>query len=801
MALRIWLPLNGSLENKGISDLKVANIQSNVAIDNNGKIGKCYTNSGTTVSTVTPISISSNTFSMSAWVKLNTRRNNWCRAFGVAGDGTYAGLACEHTDGSKIGFHFYKTIDGTNTSIFDIYPTTQVVGEWAHWAMCYDGIKYYIYKNGILLTSNNANRSNINFDMNKLYLFGGASGASSQCSLNDVRIYDHCLSPLEVKEISQGLVLHYKLNGFNGGIGENLVSNSKTFLGWSIGSGWVKGEEDGYVTYNYSRTGATANTWVRIIPSLRIDPNDYPNGITVSMDIKPVDISAINHTCLISLQTYNSAGTRIGWREPQRGTGGMINNTWTRISHTFSQNDLKTISVSGYTAADVSYTQFSFQLVQNGDITIRKIKIENGDKATSWTPALSDFGIDITKITDSSGYEYNLNIVGNPSTSTDTERYSQSMYVSNGTYFINPVSCKEYMPTDSLTVNIWIKPTTWNNPISCTQGGGWNFESSPIRFPVYVSGVGYKTATSTTTGASLVGDWHMLTGTFDRENVKIYIDGELQATTATGSTNGISYANNGLVIGGEASSSTTAADSSAYTGNISDVRIYATALSAEDILNLYHTPVNIDNLQNIHSFEFQENGIKTSIYQNGVMSTIDEIHESNAELLNNFTSGTFTPLKNTSNSTINFGIVDFSNYTGLNQDLKIHIELDAEWTAFTPDTGGTFQGIWFQGANYKIGATNATWAGTNYPTSSLNSAHSLRTATAITSAGKYHFDTIATIPASWFATYDRSNFGMRCDYSDGTGVFKISNVKITLLQYYNAKIGENFISANIFIEK
>jgi hypothetical protein len=44
------------------------------------------------------------------------------------------------------------------------------------------------------------------------------------------------------------------------------------------------------------------------------------------MDIKPVDISAINHTCLISLQIYNAAGTRIGWKEPQRGTSGMVNN-------------------------------------------------------------------------------------------------------------------------------------------------------------------------------------------------------------------------------------------------------------------------------------------------------------------------------------------------------------------------------------------------------------------------------------------------------------------------------------------
>ena len=34
-----------------------------------------------------------------------------------------------------------------------------------------------------------------------------------------------------------------------------------------------------------------------------------------------------------------------------------------------------------------------------------------------------------------------------------------------------------------------------SNPISCTEGGGWNFESSNgIRFPIYISGVGYKVA-------------------------------------------------------------------------------------------------------------------------------------------------------------------------------------------------------------------------------------------------------------------------------------------------------------------
>jgi hypothetical protein len=34
--------------------------------------------------------------------------------------------------------------------------------------------------------------------------------------------------------------------------------------------------------------------------------------------------------------------------------------------------------------------------------------------------------------------------------------------------------------------------------------------------------------------------------------------------------------------------------------------MYCTALSAEDILDLYHTPASVDNLGNAHAFEFVE---------------------------------------------------------------------------------------------------------------------------------------------------------------------------------------------------
>lgn len=172
-------------------------------------------------------------------------------------------------------------------------------------------------------------------------------------------------------------------------VGENLVGNSNNFNGWIAESGWTSSidSDDGFTVYSFSRTGATSNTWVRIIPTLKIDPNDYPNGITVSLDIKTPDVSAINQTCIGSLQTYQALGERVGWFEPSWDLSKVVNNQWTRISYTFTQSELKIIYYSGTT---LSYTQFSFQLVQNGDIFIKKIKIEEGSKATPWCPNPAD---------------------------------------------------------------------------------------------------------------------------------------------------------------------------------------------------------------------------------------------------------------------------------------------------------------------------------------------------------------------------------------------------------------------------
>jgi archaellum component FlaF (FlaF/FlaG flagellin family) len=49
MALKVWLPLNGNLENKGDSDVTVIN--NGATVDNNGKIGKTYLFNGNYIKT------------------------------------------------------------------------------------------------------------------------------------------------------------------------------------------------------------------------------------------------------------------------------------------------------------------------------------------------------------------------------------------------------------------------------------------------------------------------------------------------------------------------------------------------------------------------------------------------------------------------------------------------------------------------------------------------------------------------------------------------------------------------------
>lgn len=116
----------------------------------------------------------------------------------------------------------------------------------------------------------------------------------------------------------------------------------------------------------------------------------------------------------------------------------------------------------------------------------------------------------------------------------------------------------------------WIRPEV--------SGGNWR-----VRFLVASAGAGIETIAATSYGVISTGSWYHIAGTYDggsSGNIKIYVNGSVSATTAYAvSRNPNNSAN--VEVG--------RFDSSTYfNGEVDEVAIYNTALSATRILAHYN---------------------------------------------------------------------------------------------------------------------------------------------------------------------------------------------------------------------
>ena len=76
MSLQVWLPLNGNVNNQGLSNVIM---NSNAVTYTNGKLGKAATFSSSYIGiTNTPLTGSINELSFSFWMKTSTPSNTMC---------------------------------------------------------------------------------------------------------------------------------------------------------------------------------------------------------------------------------------------------------------------------------------------------------------------------------------------------------------------------------------------------------------------------------------------------------------------------------------------------------------------------------------------------------------------------------------------------------------------------------------------------------------------------------------------------------------------------------------------------
>lgn len=594
MSLRVWLPLNGDLTNNGLSDVVVTN--NGATVDNAGKIGKCYYLSGSPnfINTGYSTNIGTNDFSIALWIKIPTITT-----------GTYYAICSSKTAGAaSVGFGIYwnysqkkflwSTADGSGaTEIWMVTAVDSIVyDKWIHLVMIRnnsDPKKGYFYINGVRyeLASVPAIR---NIATAPYTLALGKCWSNSyylKAYYNDFRIYDHALSAKEVKLLSQGLVCHYKLSD----VTIQQMNNCyvyPTFNTSAITGGWYHWGLSGHIgTYGQNTDKQYIYNKENMYSHWVADDEEATQDYLVYQS-PAFEGGYRSLVCILKEENGTKIDETIiypAWNSDDPSSG-VAQHKWTSIQ--YLHDGFYLCKVDGFKQTG-SNDLVGMYITKGHKVYLSECYLEN-DRQVS-----SDIFYNTNIIYDSSGYNNHMTAVGAPIASTDSIRNIYSTHFTNTQYAIaNENSNTGWLPTEALTVNLWMYCTTWNNPISCTEGGGWNFEnSSSIRFPVYIRGVGYKTANSGVQSSTLLNDWHMLTGVFTGTEVKIYIDNELKGNISTGSTNGISYAANRLCIAAEAQGQSPA--STAYVGDISDVRIYATALSEEDIQELYNAPVSVAN--------------------------------------------------------------------------------------------------------------------------------------------------------------------------------------------------------------
>ena len=608
MSLRVWLPLMGDLHNQGLDDISLT-ASANSSVSQGGKIGSCY-QFGTSTSSY--LKFNNVNFiknftecSVSLWVKILTWQSSYNTYFQFGFSGVswahYIFGLLRNSTGSTLCFTISNGISATNANC--LTPSLEL-NKWYHITLTYKDGHCKIYINGQMTKDYS---TSIVPDFSKVTFgtigAGGPSGGSYQTNsqINDFRVYDHCLSQKEVKEISKGLIVHYPLD--NEGCGNpNLITKSmlasQPWAGGYYGDEYYKGKTAMKVSssYMYSRT---SNGTTCIFPSLTFEP-----GVQYTLSLDWCDhLRTDNYTSSMYLRFRYTDGT----------TSAIVSPT--------ANNDADWVHKTLTSTAGKDVEALTTTYGRGGTISIANLKLEKGTIETSWSPPIDE--IDNT-IEDCSGFGNNgvvwkYDTEGEFELNTNSPKYNFCSYINSLNSTSNAASGTVYIygecplvSPNQLTVSFW-----------CNPQGGYAGQTGQGQFSLTNNSIGsnaandYQTApmnhrdsavdiNSGSTHKRLSIDftknaWHYYTIVYDGRYGKAYKDGVQTSTIDMGAE--LSFDNmKAVVIGFSKAGGVWRRNKSYY----SDFRFYVTALSDEDILELYHTGQSIDNENNLYAYEVTE---------------------------------------------------------------------------------------------------------------------------------------------------------------------------------------------------
>lgn len=591
MALQVWLPLNGNLENYGLDSSK--KLTSSSAIYSNGKIGKCldidhyaiYSGAFQSLEKIT-------SYSFAAWMYIDSSKEfvNYAdilQLYHWSDSLTDNVIRIEHSDtAGRFQIIYPKDAEyGENTKrYYSIGNSDLAKNQWCHIAVTNDGTTINTYLNGKLT---------IETPVSNIYNIGCLTGkialgtTSTAAKLNDVRIYDHVLSSLEVKYLSQALVLHYPLNdpyptaSINKYGGEYF--NGKYLQKQQLFTATQLTDERGY-NYQLSYIGTGNNTWCYVwFPRISHTPN---RKYKFSCKIRIHSILNVTAFYLRAARINNDWGiTNINilsidgiddeeWHEVY--IIEEMPETYTRSDVTYNVTPLVEFFTNNLSTEGVEYSM-NFDLK---DIQISECESDIIATNGSWSDNI---------VYDLSGYGNNGQTVlsSYPWAEANSPRYN-CCYKFKGGQQIQKIKNPISSATENFSISFWAKREVvgtqgiYTARSTIGSGIGIFFIDIHIRFDDGIVG-------EFTDYDIPLNEWIHICLTRDIVSKKLYINGELKQTLSSGDLSNIyEY---GTI--GASSTGTGIGDNNRFSGYLSDFRIYNTTLSEEDVKRLYQIPVSL----------------------------------------------------------------------------------------------------------------------------------------------------------------------------------------------------------------
>ena len=597
MSLRVWLPLNGNLNNQGLSDYNISMFRGTEIYNNNGKIGKCFHSNGMNtikILNIIPDVYNYTGYSLCAWFYIEGQNSSHSgSAIISAGNWNNQLLNLSVSDWST---DHYTRLRVSGTSWNYTYSYNFLKNTWYHVVVCSDGQKTYAYVNGTLIGDSVAGFLPTSIEGNDICIGGATyySGMQFFGRINDVRIYDHCLSKKEVEEISKGLVLHYKLN--NTYINENLMPES---LEMKLGSANPS-------TGTWRTAGTNNMTRSRVAITDTPDGNGYGfqnSGIQTANDGSCYGIDSFpmeaNTVYTISMWARITEGTE-GYAGFCIYSSTLLNGSHLKLDKNYYVTQLPA-------NGDWVYCWYTFK---TNTATTRNIYIGITTGSTSVTTQMCNIHLEKgelgTVVYDSSGYNRNGNYIDNTCLfSANSSKYNTSTQF-NGTtsgIIIQNQNLASIL-SDICSISFWVKGRGDNGGRSIYFS---SYNSSPFWCLEKSTGNKFRYdwngSPDQYSADSILDDvWtHLCLVRESSNSAKFYINGEYKQTFAS-STAALTNLVDTWRIGRDVRTN----DGTPYSGLISDFRIYCTALTAEQVKELYDTSATIDKNGNVYAREVVE---------------------------------------------------------------------------------------------------------------------------------------------------------------------------------------------------